>query len=305
MLIGEGSRMVVHSIDAGTIRVDGGAMFGAVPKKLWNRQIEADDQNRIPLAMRCLLIETARERILVDTGAGWIEDEKVRDLYGIDNEGEPTRLETSLRAVGVEPSDVTIVVSTHLHFDHAGGHTVTEDGERRASFPNARYLVRRGEWTAAQADNLLLRESYHPDAFESLADLGVLELTEGDEEIASGVRLTSMPGHTEHHQGILMDLGEESVCYPCDLVPTAAHTRLTWIMAYDLEPMTTLAQKEEWLTRAAEEEWLLVFAHDPVIAAARAVPASDGVGCGLADLITDQDREFPRQERRDSNRNRI
>lgn len=290
MRIAAAGGVVVHSIDAGTIRVDGGGMFGAVPKRLWNRQIEADARNRIPLAMRCLLIEMEGERILVDTGAGRIADAKIRDLYGIENDGRPTRLETSLRAIGVEPADVSLVVSTHLHFDHAGGHTITEEGEKRASFPNARYLVRRGEWEAAQADNPLLRAGYDRANFESLRDLGVLELTDGGEEIAPGVRLASMPGHTTDHQGVLVEVGEEVVCYPCDLVPTAAHVQLTWIMAYDLEPLVTLAEKERWLTRAGAEGWRLVFAHDPVIASARAVPVSRGAGCQLEDLIVDEDR---------------
>ncbi len=290
MLISEGAGLRVHSVDAGTMRLDGGSMFGVVPKPLWEKRIPADDRNRIPIAMRCLLIESESALVLVDTGVGNKESGKARDIYGIDNAGEPTRLESSLRAMGFEPTDIDLVVSTHLHFDHAGGHLTDDDGEIRPSFPNATYQIHRGEWAAAQTDNLRILGSYAPDHFLPLESFGVLELIDWEHEVIPGVRVVGMPGHTEHHQGVIVELGSDTICYPCDLVPTAAHVKLNWIMAFDIEPMVTLEEKERWLTEAGENHWLLVFAHDPTIASARARPASRGPGCELEELATDSDR---------------
>ncbi|MDH3733338.1 MAG: MBL fold metallo-hydrolase [Gemmatimonadota bacterium] len=288
MLIGEGRGIRVHAIDGGSVRLDGGSMFGVVPKAMWGRHVESDDRNRIVLAMRCLLIEADGRRILVDTGAGNKMDEKLRAIYGIDNEGDPTRLETSLREVGVEPEDVDIVVATHLHFDHAGGQTKRmEDGSIVPAFPRARVLIRRGEWRAAHSTNRRIRSSYTRDDYDPLKEPGVLELTEGDMDIVSGVRLVGLPGHTADHQGVLVDLGREIIWFPCDLAPTSAHLRLSWIMAYDLEPLVTLASKERWLTRAADEGWKIVFAHDRKVVTGTARPTEERVGCELDDVITD------------------
>jgi len=299
VLIAEGAGLRVHTVDAGTMRLDGGSMFGVVPKPLWEKHIPADDRNRIPIAMRCLLIESANGLVLVDTGVGNKENNKAQEIYGIENGGDPTRLESSLRAMGFEPTDIDLVVSTHLHFDHAGGHLVEDGGEVRPSFPNATYLIHRGEWLAAQTDNLRILGSYNLEHFRPLESFGVLEFIDWNHEIMPGVRTAGMPGHTEHHQGVLVELGSETICYPCDLVPTAAHTRLTWIMAFDLEPMVTLEQKERWLTEAAERGWLLVFAHDPTIAAARARSSRRGVGCELENPLIDRDRCLPETKEED------
>ncbi|MFQ5745795.1 MAG: MBL fold metallo-hydrolase [Gemmatimonadota bacterium] len=277
----------VRSMDAGRLRLDGGAMFGVVPKPLWERRIPADARNRIPLAMRCLLIETSGMSVLVDTGLGAKEDEKFRDIYGVDNAGRPTRLEDSLREAGLDPTDIDIVISTHLHFDHAGGNTVRdEDGRIRAAFPNAKYIIRRGEWEFARSANERVRASYPPENFVPLEAEGRLELVEGDEEVAPGVRLLHTPGHTPHHQSVLVDLGGEVLCYLADLVPTRAHLPLPWIMGYDLEPLVTMETKRLVLGRAAREGWLLAFEHDPETAWGRAVPPDgDREGAGLAEEV--------------------
>lgn len=276
-------------VEGGRLRLDGGAMFGVVPKPLWSRRIAPDERNRIPLAMRCLLIETAEDRILVDTGLGNKESEKFRDIYGVENDGAPTRLEDSLRVLGVEPEGVDLVINTHLHFDHAGGNTRrAEDGSVRASFPNARYVIRRGEWDFARVDNERIRASYLPDNFVLLAAEGRIDFVgeAEEEEIVPGVRVLRTPGHTPHHQSVLVDVGDRQVCFVADLVPTVAHLSLPWIMGYDVEPLVTLESKRRLLGRAAAEGWLLVFEHDPVVAWGRAVaPERGDAGCGLADEV--------------------
>jgi len=277
----------VETVDAGTLRVDGGAMFGAIPKEMWERRAEPDARNRILLAMRCLYVETPTARILVDTGAGDWGTPELRAAYAIRNEGSPTRLEDSLRALGVEPGDIDVVVLTHLHFDHAGGATRRAGGRIAPSFPNARHVVRRGEWEVARSRDRRLASAYDPEALEPLESLGLLDLPEHGAEIVPGVRLVDMPGHTRDHQGVLIEAGDETVCYPADLVPTAAHIPPSWIMAYDVEPLVTWSEKERWLTRAAREGWRLAFEHDPFVAAARARPTASGVGCELEDRWTD------------------
>lgn len=292
MLIGEGAGLRVYAVEGGTVWLDGGAMFGVVPKPLWSREIEPDERNRIPLAMRCLLIESSRGRVLVDTAVGGKESDKFRQIYGIEDSGSPTRLETSLAGIGVGPEDVDVVVSTHLHFDHCGGNTrLDAEGVPRPTFPRARYVIRRGEWEIAHSDNRRIRASYLFHNFEPLAEAGVLELIDHDLEIVPGVRLVRTPGHTAHHQAVLIDAGSDTLFYPADLVPTSAHVRLPWIMAYDLEPLTTLAEKERWLTRAGSEGWRIIFEHDRRVVAARARPTRSGAGCELEDHIIDESGE--------------
>jgi glyoxylase-like metal-dependent hydrolase (beta-lactamase superfamily II) len=257
----------IHALEAGLQRLDGGAMFGVVPKPLWERRIAADDRNRIPLALRCLLVETSDALVLVDTGVGNKEDPKFRDIYGIANEGDPTRLEDAIRAAGHEPDDVDIVISTHLHFDHAGGNTVLDpDGRVRPAFPRARHVVQRREYEFARLENERVRASYIARNYEPLAEAGLWEFVEGEAEVVPGVTVRPTPGHTPHHQSVLLRSGGQSACFLADLVPTTAHVPLPWIMGYDLEPLVTLESKRALLRQAEEEDWLLVFEHDPAIA---------------------------------------
>ena len=287
MRIHEGDGFTVDVLDGGVVRLDGGAMFGVVPKPLWSRRIPADDRNRIPLAMRCLLIRTPEATLLVDSGIGDKEGDKFRRIYGIENEGSPTRLQDSLREAGSSPSEVDVVLSTHLHFDHAGGNTVREEGGAlRPAFPNARYVARRGEWEFAHRENERIQASYIADNFDPLRDAGCLELVDGDAEVIPGVRTIRTPGHTPHHQSVLVEAGGRTICYLADVVPTRAHLPLPWIMGYDVEPLVTLEAKRELLTRAGREGWTLVFEHDPEVAAGRAVaPDEGGEGCELSDPV--------------------
>lgn len=262
--------MRVHAIMAGLQRLDGGAMFGVVPKPLWERRIAPDARNRIPLGMRCLLLEHESGLVLVDTGAGSKENEKFHDIYGVENRGAAegdTWLEDGLRSLGVSPADIGLVVNTHLHFDHAGGNTRKDaDGTVRASFPNARYVVQAGEYHYATHTNERTAASYFPHNFVPLHEAGQLTLLDGETEVVRGIRHVPAPGHTPHHAGVLIADGGETAFYPADLVPTAAHLPLPYIMGYDVEPLVTLESKRALLGRAAAEDWLLVFEHDATTA---------------------------------------
>ena len=256
----------IHALQAGLQQLDGGAMFGVVPKSLWERRIPADARNRIPLGMRCLLIEHPEGLTLVDTGLGNKETDKFRDIYGVENAPVtvgPTQLESALAEAGFAASDVRTVISTHLHFDHAGGNTMrTGSGATVASFPNARYIVRKGEWDWAHNTNERTAASYFPHNFDPLAESGQLELVDNDGEIMSGVALRRTPGHTPHHQGVLVTSGSERLFYLADLAPTVAHVPLPWIMGYDVEPLVTLETKRTIWREALDENWLLMFEHD-------------------------------------------
>jgi glyoxylase-like metal-dependent hydrolase (beta-lactamase superfamily II) len=274
-------KLRIHALEGGTQRLDGGAMFGVVPKPLWERRIAADERNRIPLGMRCLLVETPDELVLIETGLGNKEDEKFRGIYGVDNAsgaGRPDRVHDSLAAAGFRAEDVGIVVNTHLHFDHAGGNTYRDEaGEVRLSFPNARYFVQRGEWDWAHLKNERTQASYLPDNFEPVMAAGRLELVEGDVEIVPGISVYRTPGHCPHHQSVLVSSGGETACFLADVLPTFAHLPLPWIMGYDVEPLVTLESKRALLARATAERWLLVSNHDPVTAWGYAVAEGKGV----------------------------
>jgi glyoxylase-like metal-dependent hydrolase (beta-lactamase superfamily II) len=263
-----------HALEAGTQHLDGGAMFGIVPKPLWERRTQPDSQNRIPLAMRCLLVEHGDGLILVDTGLGNKENEKFRSIYGVDNAGTtgPTQLEDAIRAAGHSPDDIRIVINTHLHFDHAGGNTFHPDpggGEVQLTFPEATYVVQRGELEFAMHANERTAGSYLPHNFAPVSDRSAWRLVEGPAEVVPGIEVLPTPGHTPHHQSVLVRDGGDTLCFLADLVPTTAHLPLPWIMGYDLEPLVTLETKRALLKRAAEEGWMVVFEHDPVIGLGR------------------------------------
>lgn len=272
-----------HLLDAGRQRLDGGAMFGVVPKPLWERRIPADERNRIPLALRCLLIEHPDALVLVDTGVGNKEDAKFRDIYAIENAGRqgPTQLEDALAEAGYHPDDVGFVVNTHLHFDHAGGNTwVAGPGEpAQVAFPRATYVVQEGELAFARRTNERTAASYLPANFEPVAAAGRWRLERGESEILPGIRVVPTPGHVPHHQSVVVESGGEVACYLGDLVPTTAHLSLPWIMGYDLEPLVTLETKRVVLGRAEAEGWLLVFEHDPERGLGRVVRDGKSYAC--------------------------
>ncbi|HEY5060210.1 MAG TPA: MBL fold metallo-hydrolase [Gemmatimonadaceae bacterium] len=262
----------IHAIQAGGQKLDGGAMFGVVPKPLWERRIAADERNRIQLGMRCLLVDHEIGPVLIDTGAGNKETAKFYDIYGIENAGAPgpTRLEDGLLELGVAPEDVVVVINSHLHFDHAGGNTTKRpDGRITPAFPNARYVMQRGEYEWATHTNERTAASYFLPNFEPLRETGQLELIDGDREIVPGIRSVQTPGHTPHHQGLLIESAGQRAFYLADLVPTVAHLPLAWIMGYDVEPLVSLETKRRVLKQAVDEDWLAIFEHDATVAWSR------------------------------------
>ena len=257
----------VHAIETGRFGLDGGAMFGVVPKVLWERSDPADQRNRIDMAARALLLVGNGRVILVDTGNGDKLPEKLREIYKIETGGSTLR--SSLEVLGIRPADVTDVILTHLHFDHAGGATVRQGDRLAPAFPNARHYVQREHWEAALSPTERDQASFFRDDFLPLHEQGVLHFTDGDGEILPGISVEVFYGHTTALQCPVISDGKDTLIYCADLVPLSAHVQLPWIMAYDLRPLMTLEEKRKILARAAAERWVLFFEHDPRVAAAR------------------------------------
>ncbi|MGQ0649059.1 MAG: MBL fold metallo-hydrolase [Gemmatimonadaceae bacterium] len=259
-------RFRIHTIQAAGQKLDGGAMFGVVPKPLWEKRIPPDERNRIGLGMRCLLVEHDAGLVLIDTGVGNKENAKFRDIYGIDNEGRngQTWLEDGIASLGFSPADVRYVINTHLHFDHAGGNTrVLEGGDVVPSFPNARYSVQRGEHHWATHTNERTAASYFGHNWDPIIAADRFDFIDGEREILPGIRSLASPGHTPFHQSLLVDGGQgERALFLGDVCPTSAHLPLPWIMGYDVEPLVTLESKRRLFPQAVAEEWLMVFEHD-------------------------------------------
>ena len=267
-------RTRIHALQAGGQRLDGGAMFGVVPKPLWERRIPADERNRIPLGMRCLLVEHPDGLVLIDTGVGNKEDAKFLDIYGIEAEvpGHRSMLDAALAAAGFSAADVRVVINTHLHFDHAGGNTMLDAaGAVVPAFPNARYLVHAGELHYATHTNERTAASYFPRNWEPLRASGQLEVVDGRADLLPGIRYRHTPGHTPFHQSVLVDGGGETAVFLGDICPTAAHLPLPWIMGYDVEPLVSLESKRALWADAEAGNWLLVFEHDATTAWGRVV----------------------------------
>lgn len=253
----------ISTVEAGNFRLDGGAMFGVVPKVLWNRTNPADELNRIEMVMRCLLIEGDGRKVLVDTGAGNKEGQKFSDMYAIDN--SENSLLRSLAARGIQPGQITDVVFTHLHFDHAGGATRLEGSHVVPTFPNARHYVQRRHWEHALNPLERDRASFFEHNYRPIQEAGQLELVDGDVELLPGIEVLTHHGHTPAMQSVRVFGGDETAWFPTDLIPMSAHVPLAYIMGYDLNPVTTLNEKKALLPRALDEKWILVYEHDPQV----------------------------------------
>lgn len=252
----------LYSIDTGRFGLDGGAMFGIVPKPLWSQRIEPDDQNRIPLRMRGLLLASNDRVLLVDTGIGdTFEGTKYQDIYAVDR--SDATLEKSLRTHGFAPTDVTDVILTHLHFDHCGGSTRrTEDGYE-VTFPNATYHVQERHWNWATDSNPKEHGSFVSDTFAPIEAAGQLHLVEGGGSLFPAVEVALVHGHTEAQQIVKVSDDDTTLVYVADLLPTTHHLPPAWTMAYDVRPLQTIEEKGNFLDRAESSEWKLFFEHDP------------------------------------------
>lgn len=255
----------IYPVTDGRFRLDGGAMFGVVPKTLWQKCCPADELNRIPLSLTCLLIRAHGKYVLVDTGLGDKEDAKFYSMFAV--ERTPT-LQQSLKYQGLSRDDIHLVVNTHLHFDHAGGNT-SSDGTNGVipAFPKATYYIQQGEYADAIQANERTRASYRRDNFMPVAQADQLAFLQGDTELLPGVTAVVTTGHTRCHQSVKVESEGRVAFFLGDLIPTVSHLPLPYIMGYDLNPIQTLDSKRRVLERACEEHWLLIFEHDPLVQA--------------------------------------
>ena len=271
----------LKTILSGFIGLDGGAMFGIIPKPLWEKTNPADLQNRVTLSTRNLLLVCDDKKILIDTGMGNKWDEKSKDIYRIDSNLEPAspagRLEHALELNGIKPEDITDVLLTHLHFDHTGGSTKFEDGKLIPAFPNAKYLVQKKnfEWAMNPSDRD--RGSYIKDNFEPLVKEGVLNLVDGEIDFDENISFKIINGHTFGQQMIKISDSSNTILYCADLLPFVSQIRLPYIMGYDLQPLITLQEKKKYLKLAVDENWKLYFGHDPQFAAATVKYSDKGI----------------------------
>ena len=257
----------------GTFKLDGGAMFGVIPKPMWEKRIPADEKNRIPMAMRPLLIRTDGLTAIVDAGAGDKMSVKEHAIYQLDRRHN---LDHSLAAHGLSAEDIDVVIASHLHFDHGGGFTAIVDGVVKPRFPRARYIVRRGEWEDAIHPHERNRASYFADNLFPLHDAGVIDFVDDDGEVLPGIGVRRTGGHTMHHHMIEIRSGGRTAIFAADLLPTTAHIDTPWIMGYDLYPMDTLAFKRTFVPEAIRGEYVIFFEHDPVVAAGIIRESADG-----------------------------
>jgi len=273
--------MEIRHIHSGNFYLDGGAMFGVVPKPLWEKKSPPDSRNRIRLAANSLLVRAANKNILIETGNGTKWTPKLRDIYAID-EGDP--LTQNLATAGVSPSQVDLVINTHLHFDHAGGNTKLLDDHAVPSFPNAHYIVQADEFAHAANPTERDRASYFEDNFLPMRQSGQWKLISGDTEILPGISVVRTPGHNTSIQAVQLTGGGKTVFFVADLFPTRHHLPLAWIMAYDLYPLQTLETKRKWMRTIVEDGWIVVFGHDPDVPAATLYERENKVAFEPVDL---------------------
>jgi glyoxylase-like metal-dependent hydrolase (beta-lactamase superfamily II) len=269
----------LHAIETGEFALDGGAMFGIIPKVLWEKKIPADDKNRISLRLRALLISGNGRNILVDDGIGNKDDEKFSSIYKVDH--SRFTLESSLSKHRLTCNDVTDVILTHFHFDHAGGSTrIDKDGKIVPTFPNATYYIQKKNLKWAKDPSEKDQASYTKENFEPLIEARLLKELDGPCELYPGITILVAEGHTPAQQIVKITDGKTTLVYCGDLIPTSAHVPIPWVMGYDNHPITTLDEKRKILEQALEEKWILFFEHCPLMAACRVVKTKKGFECG-------------------------
>jgi glyoxylase-like metal-dependent hydrolase (beta-lactamase superfamily II) len=237
---------------------DGGGFFGVVPKVLWQKKVQADERNRIAVGLNSVLVRTAKQNVLIDTGIGNKLPDKQKKIW----ESQEKLLE-NLHAAGLAPEDIHIVINSHLHFDHCGWNTVYKDGVAVATFPKARYYAPEGEWKHGSLQLERDRVSYISDNYDPLIRSGQMQLLPGEAEIVPGISVVPYPGHTRYMQAIMLRSGGKTACYISDLLPTTWHLDVTWVMAYDLFPLETIENRKRYYQQALTEDWLTLFTHDP------------------------------------------
>jgi len=265
----------LHAVETGRFRLDGGAMFGIVPKPLWERYAPADERNRIVLNMRCLLLESSDRLVLIDNGLGDAFDAKFQELYAVDY--DYAELHRSLRALGFSAADITDVLLTHLHFDHCGGSTRRGLNGQEIAFPNATFYVQKRHWSWARQPNLRERASFLQDKLSLLEASGQLQLLNGPDEVLPGVFVEVVNGHTEAQQLVRVTGPEGTLVFVADLIPTVAHVRPLWNMGYDIRPLVTIEEKLAFLERAVTQGWQLFFEHDPEVAVVSLQRSEQGI----------------------------
>lgn len=249
-------------ISDGRFWLDGGTMFGVVPKVMWNKLISADELNRVELSLNCLLIETPEGNVLIDTGINDKLKDRFKEIYKMDRD---IAFVESLNRMGFKPENIDFVINTHLHFDHCGGNTIKKDGKLIPTFPNAKYIVQKQEWSDATDSNERTKASYLKENFMPVKESGQLMLVHGNYEVLPGIKVIMTNGHTKGHQSVLIESEGEKAIYFGDLIPTASHIKIPYIAAYDLFPLAVVEKKKEILELAIKEKWLLIFEHDPKI----------------------------------------
>jgi glyoxylase-like metal-dependent hydrolase (beta-lactamase superfamily II) len=261
-------------LDTGTFGLDGGAMFGIIPKPLWDKKIDADEKNRIKLGGRCLLLKSESRNILIETGIGNFWDEKFRKIYDLDFSEHS--LKNSLNANGIKEDDITDVILTHLHFDHVGGAVIQKNNKFIPAFPNASYYVQRDHFNWAVNPSDKDRGSFIPHTFLPLYEEGILKFIDGNTVFDDEIELIVINGHTISQQMVKLSGSADSFLFCGDLIPTMHHIPVPYVMGYDIQPMITVEEKKRFLNIAVEQNWKLIFGHDHKIACADIIKSEKG-----------------------------
>jgi glyoxylase-like metal-dependent hydrolase (beta-lactamase superfamily II) len=246
------------AVSDGTYRLDGGAFFGVVPKVMWEKKVEADAENYVPVGLNSVVVRTGQHTVLIETGIGNKLPERLIKIFG-----QPAKLLDNLNAAGISPEDIDIVINSHLHFDHCGWNTTLRDGKIVPTFPKAKYYAPEGEWQHGRLQLERDAISYMSENYDPLIKTGRMELLQGDQQIVPGISVRVFPGHTLHMQAVIVESGRQTACYISDLIPTSAHIDLTWVMAFDLLPLRTIESRKRYYAQSIPEKWLTMFTHDP------------------------------------------